>query len=106
MNLILPAAVIISLPNAASFLRMLRKLQSANRFLPLEEDWQWLPFQPVSPGRYHPMQRLLDGRDFEFLVANSAFDRKWLRQFRSQRRQMFRCYLACLSSDYTRLCAA
>jgi hypothetical protein len=34
------------------------------------------------------LERLLDGRDFDYLAAHPGFDRQWLRMFRSQRREM------------------
>jgi hypothetical protein len=106
MNLILEAAVIVCFLTAASLAFVFHKLVSRGPSLTGENECQWLPFQQVSPERYFPMERLLDGRDFGYLAAHPGFDRQRLRMFRSQRREAFRCYLACLSQDHTRVCAA
>ena len=89
-----------------SFAIVSHRLISQRRTSRVEEDWQWLPFQPVSSQGYSPMERLLGRSDFDFLRAHRGFDRQRLRGLRTRRRELFRAYLACLSLDYTRTCAA
>ena len=106
MSLILLAAATTSLLTVVSLRFVFERLTSRGQALPLEEDWQWLPFQPVSAERYGPMERLLTEEDFDYIAAHPGFDRKRLSRFRSQRREIFRRYLVYLSRDYSRLCAA
>ena len=91
---------------AVSFAFVLRKLAFRRCAQPAEQDLQWIPFEPVSIERYRPMERLLNEHDFRCLQAKWAFDRKRLRELRAQRRRIFRAYLAHLTLDYTRVCAA
>ena len=49
--------------------------------------------------RYKPMLRLLSDSDLEFAASNP----KLRGRIRSQRREMFRGYLCCLTKDYARL---
>jgi hypothetical protein len=49
--------------------------------------------------RYRPMLRLLSENDLEFAASNP----KIRSRIRSQRRQVFRGYLRCLTKDYARL---
>ncbi len=49
--------------------------------------------------RYKPMLRLLSDTDLGFAAAN----RKLKSRIRSQRREVFRGYLRCLTKDYARL---
>jgi hypothetical protein len=49
--------------------------------------------------RYKPMLRLLSDADLEFAARNP----KLRGRIRSQRREMFRGYLRCLTKDYARL---
>jgi hypothetical protein len=67
------------------FVMRLRVLQSA------EMD----PAPVVLPGRYRPMLRLLADEDFRFVAANPHLKKK----LRTQRCQLFRGYLRCLTRD-------
>lgn len=54
-----------------------------------------------SADRYRPMLRLLSDADLDFLPAGSPLRSS----LRSRRRELFRGYLRCLTSDYGRLLA-
>ncbi|MDQ6708219.1 MAG: hypothetical protein M3Z85_19860 [Acidobacteriota bacterium] len=56
--------------------------------------------------RYGPMERLLQNSDYGFLASHPAIGRKAAAKIRTQRRQIFRGYLNCLSKDYARICAS
>ena len=47
------------------------------------------------------MERLLSEEDYRFLASHPGFDKKMLRRIRSERRKVFRGYLACLSRDFS-----
>jgi hypothetical protein len=53
----------------------------------------------VVANRYRPMVRLLSDEDTAFISANKPM----LRKLRTERRQIFRGYLNCLTKDYARL---
>jgi hypothetical protein len=52
------------------------------------------------------MERLLSEEDYSFLASQPGFDKKRLRRIRSERRRVFRGYLACLSRDFSLVGAA
>src|ERR1035441_9092708 len=81
---------------------VLRKLDSANRSLPVTAEW----IDELSTGRYRPMMRLLDSRDIEFLRSQAGFTPKMEARLRAQRCQIFRGYLRCLDMDFQRVCVA
>jgi len=60
-----------------------------------------LPPSKNVAGRYRPMVRLLSDEDIEFVAGNKIA----VRTLRSERRKLFRRYLACLTKDYARLLA-
>ena len=78
------------------------KVLVSNSNLPLTADW----IDDLSPERYHPMLRLLDGRDLKLLRAQPGFKPEMERAVRRQRSQMFRGYLRSLTADFQRVCAA
>jgi hypothetical protein len=102
MSVIVTATILICFALTMTFAFVFRRLAAAGNDLPLESDW----IDQINPDRYRPMERLLNGRDYELLEAHPAFDRKMLRQFRSRRIQAFHGYLDCLSVDFGRICAA
>jgi hypothetical protein len=55
----------------------------------------------VAADRYRPMLRLLSDDDLAFVSANT----KLQKELRAKRRNLFRCYLACLTRDYAHLLA-
>jgi hypothetical protein len=52
------------------------------------------------------MERLLNEEDYNFLASQPGFDKRTLRRIRSERRRVFRGYLACLSRDFSLVGAA
>jgi hypothetical protein len=54
---------------------------------------------PPDVNRYKPMLRLLSDSDLDFAAANPKIKSR----IRSQRREVFRGYLRCLTKDYARL---
>jgi hypothetical protein len=55
-------------------------------------------------GRYRPMARLLQERDWEYLSAQPGFPASKVRAIRAQRRGLFRQYLRCLICDFGSIC--
>src|SRR5262249_28418606 len=53
-----------------------------------------------------PMMRLLHSEDLEFLKSQPGFTPKMATRLRIQRAQIFRGYLRCLNTDFSRVCAA
>jgi hypothetical protein len=101
MSLILGFATVFCTFVTGLFLLVCRKLVSDVN-LPAEEDW----LDQLSPLRYRPMERLLNGFEFQLLAEHPAMNRKTLKRIRTRRVRLFREYLHCLSMDYGRICAA
>jgi|SRR5579862_5500920 len=53
--------------------------------------------------RYRPMERLLASADTEFLKRQDGISSEMSREFRAQRRKLFRSYVRCLAKDFTRI---
>ena len=64
-------------------------------------DKQW--FEDFSAFRYLPMRRLLNGADQAFVQRQQQNGGGTLREFRAERRMLFRLYLKDLQSDFARL---
>jgi hypothetical protein len=60
-------------------------------------------FARFSMARYRPMERVLGEADFEFLSRQPGVDKKTLRTFRAERREIFRAYVRDIASDFHRL---
>ncbi len=60
-------------------------------------------FARFSMARYRPMERILAQADFAFLGAQSGMNKKDLRAFRAERRNILRAYLRDVASDFDRL---
>jgi len=60
----------------------------------------------LSADKYRPMARMLQEDDFQFLSTQPGFSPRMGRQFRTQRRRIFRAYLRSLSIDFSRLSMA
>jgi hypothetical protein len=58
-----------------------------------------LPATTNIAGRYRPMVRLLSDEDIQFVTGNKVA----AKALRTERRKLFRRYLACLTKDYARL---
>src|SRR6185295_3139463 len=50
--------------------------------------------------RYEPMKRLLSSDDLDFLKSRPGVQPKMVRQFKAQRRKVFRAYLQDLAADF------
>ena len=57
----------------------------------------------LTPGKYRPMERLLQEEDFRFLSSQPGFSARLGRRFRTERRRIFRAYLRSLSMDFGRV---
>jgi hypothetical protein len=64
---------------------------------------EWV--ESLSPQRYRPMERLLSERDEDFVRSFPGVSDEVAKQFRSERRRIFRAYLRALSRDFSRVCA-
>jgi len=64
-------------------------------------DLEW--FENFSAFRYLPMRRLLTGTDQAFLQREKLGAKISMREFRAERRQLFRLYLQDLQADFNRL---
>ena len=60
----------------------------------------------LAPGKYRPMERLLQEDDFRFLSSQPGFSARLGRRFRTERRRVFRAYLRSLSMDFGRVSKA
>jgi len=81
---------------------IIRKVAFSGGDLPVTAEW----IDELSPDRYRPMMRLLDGKDLEFLTSQPGFTPEMAARIRRQRCQIFRGYLRCLSADFRRISAA
>ena len=60
----------------------------------------------LAPGKYRPMERLLQEEDFRFLSSQPGFSARLGRRFRAERRRVFRAYLRNLRMDFSRVSQA
>lgn len=81
---------------ASLFLKTERSAKSTEGF-----DEQW--FEDFSAFRYLPMRRLLNATDEAFVQRQQLNGAGTLREFRAERRMLFRLYLKDLQSDFGRL---
>ncbi|MGO4885481.1 MAG: hypothetical protein ACLP59_32360 [Bryobacteraceae bacterium] len=102
MDLILGLAALVCLAVGAVLAFLLRKLIAGPKSLPVSVNW----INDLSVARYRPMERLLSDEDYAFLASQPGFDKRTLRRIRSERRKLFRGYLACLSRDFSLVGAA
>jgi len=102
MELILGLAVFVCLLVGAVLAFLFRRLIAGPKTLPVSVDW----INDVSITRYRPMERLLSEEDYRFLASQPGFDKRMLRRIRSERRKVFRGYLACLNRDFSLVGAA
>ena len=97
MDLILGLAAFVCLAVGVVLALLFRRLIAGPKSLPVSVDW----INELSAVRYRPMERLLGEEDYRFLASHPGFDRKSLRRIRTERRRVFREYLACLSRDFS-----
>jgi len=102
MDLILGLAAFVCLAVGAALAFLFRRLIAGPKSLPVSVDW----INDLSTARYRPMERLLNEEDYRFLAGQPGFDKMMLRRIRSERRKVFRGYLACLSRDFSLVGAA
>jgi hypothetical protein len=102
MDLILGLAAFVCLVVGAALAFLFRRLIAGPKSLPVSVDW----IDDLSVARYRPMERLLSEDDYRFLASQPGFDKRMLRRIRSERRRVFRGYLACLSRDFSLVGAA
>ena len=81
---------------------LFRQLSSSVNSLPVTAEW----IDALSLDQYRPMMRLLDGEDIAFLRSQPGFTPAMVASLRLHRCQVFRGYLACLSTDFSRVCTA
>jgi hypothetical protein len=102
MDLILGLAAFVCLAVGTVLVFLFRRLIAGPKSLPVSVDW----INDLSIARYRPMERLLSEEDYRFLASQPGFDSRMLRRIRSERRRVFRGYLACLSRDFSLVGAA
>jgi hypothetical protein len=102
MDLILSVIGLSCLAVGVAIALLLRRLIVGPKTLPVSVDW----INDLSAIRYRPMERLLSAEDERFLARQPGCNRKMVRRMRSERRKLFRNYLACLSTDFGRVSAA
>jgi hypothetical protein len=102
MDLILGLAAFICIAVGAVLVFLFRRLVAGPKSLPVSVDW----INDLSIARYRPMERLLSDEDYRFLAEQPGVSKKTLRRLRSERRKIFRGYLACLSKDFSLVGAA
>ena len=93
--------ICVVLLSVALFL-LVRRMAFQTGSLPVTAEW----IDELSIERYRPMMRLLDGQDVAFLRTQPGFTPKMAARLRQQRCQIFRGYLRCLNTDFSRVCAA
>ena len=65
-----------------------------------------MEFPVLNPDKYRPMERLLREEDLRFLAAQPGYTAGLGRQFRSERRRVFRGYLRSLRKDFRQMALA
>jgi len=102
MDLILSAVGLLCLAAGVAMAFLFRRLIAGRTTLPVSVDW----INDLSAIRYRPMERLLSPEDERFLASQPGSNGKMVRRMRSERRRLFRAYLACLNTDFNRVSAA
>lgn len=102
MDLVIAISIVTGGALILALALLIRKVAVPSGNLPVTAEW----IDELSVERYRPMLRLLDGEDLEFLRTQPGFTPKMAARLRSQRCQIFRGYMRCLSSDFSRVCSA
>jgi hypothetical protein len=101
VNIFMIVALLALAPVGVALILLYRALASRqNGEVPMDESLV------LAPGKYRPMERLLQEEDFRFLSSQPGFSARLGRRFRSQRRRVFRAYLRSLSMDFGRVSKA
>lgn len=101
MNIYLMAAVLGLAPVCVALALLYRVLATRPQ---VDFSKEGLPV--LAPGKYRPMERLLQEDDFRFLAAQQGFTPGLGRRLRTERRRIFRGYLHNLSRDFGKVSAA
>ena len=101
MVVLLAVTAGVFVPLAAAFILLFRKIVGQQSARQDSENWDGL----FAPGRYHPLDRLLGGRDHAY-VASLAGHRSLEKRFRAKRAEIVRGYVRCLRKDFMRVLAA
>ena len=101
MSIFMVVALLALAPIGVAVLLLYRTLASRqNGEVPMDQSLV------LAPGKYRPMERLLQEEDFRFLASQPGFSARLGRRFRTERRRVFRAYLRSLSMDFGRVSKA
>jgi hypothetical protein len=101
VNIFMIVALLALAPIGVAVILLYRTLASRqNGEVPMDESLA------LAPGKYRPMERLLQEEDFLFLSSQPGFSARLGRRFRTERRRVFRAYLRSLSMDFGRVSKA
>jgi hypothetical protein len=98
MNPFIAAAVLALVPIGAALVLLFRTL-STRTSTDISADGCLV----LSPGKYRPMERLLQNDDFRFLASQPGFSPQLGRRFRTERRRIFRAYFKSLKRDFAQV---
>ena len=84
------------------FALLFSKLANSKTASPLSDNWDKL----FSPQRYRPLERLLDGKDYQYLASQPGCGRMLANRFRQERTSIFRGYTRVMSKDFGRVLRA
>jgi hypothetical protein len=101
MNTIVVVALLAFVPIGGALLFFFRTLSSRRN-----SDMSRSGSLVLSPGKYRPMERLLQQDDFRFLSTQPGYSPDMGRRFRVERRRIFRAYLRSLKRDFARISLA
>jgi hypothetical protein len=101
VNLFMVVALLAFAPMGLAVVFLYRTLAARQNAEGSIEEWLVL-----APGKYRPMERLLQEQDFRFLSSQPGFSARVGRRFRTERRRIFRAYLRSLSMDFGRVSKA
>lgn len=101
MNIYLIGAMLGLVPVCIALALLCRRLVARP-----DVDFSTEGLPELTPGKYRPMQRLLQEDDFRFLAAQRGFTPGLGRRLRTERRRIFRGYLRNLSRDFGKVSAA
>ncbi len=101
MEMVIGISILIGL-GVPVLMVLVHRMTATEGTLPVTAEW----INDLSLERYRPMMRLLDSEDLEFLKSQPGFTPRMAARIRAQRAQIFRGYLRCLCSDFSRICAA
>ena len=101
VNIFLTVALLALAPIGLAVILLYRTLASRhNGETPMDQSLV------LEPGKYRPMERLLQEEDFLFLSTQPGFSTRLGRRFRTERRRVFRAYLRSLKIDFGRVSKA